>query len=83
MNIGGELTSLIKTIDYSSKQELLDKLRNLRDEVKRYPKAEKSVIMPHLAVAIQQAFYTSEWELINFKKFLLQTNKKQWRKNGN
>lgn len=72
MNVGGELTSLIKTIDFASKQELLSKLRTFRDEVKKYPKEEKTIILPHLAVAIQQAFYTSEWELIHFKKFLLE-----------
>lgn len=72
MGIGGELTSLIKTIDYSSKPELLEKLRFLRDEVKKYPKLERKQIMPHLAVAIQQAFYSSEWELLNYKKFLTQ-----------
>lgn len=72
MNVGGELTALLKAIDFDTKQELLNKLRTLRNEVKKYSKEEKKIIMPHLSVAIQQAFYTSEWELIHFKKFLEQ-----------
>lgn len=70
MGIGGELTSLIKVLDFSSKQELLDKLRELRQEVKTYRKIERNQILPHLAIAIQQAFYCSEWELLQYKNFL-------------
>ena len=69
LNIGGELAFILQDIDYSSKQDLLDKLRTLRDELKEYPKDEKQNIRPILAVAIQQAFYFSEWELMNYKKF--------------
>lgn len=75
MGIGGELTSLIRVIDFSSKKELLDKLRQLREELRTYHKKERQQIMPHLAVAIQQAFYSSEWELLNYKKFLTQKQK--------
>lgn len=72
MSIGGELTSLIRNIEFASKADLLNQLRNLRNEVKQYPKEERKTIMPHLAVAIQQAFYTSEWELIHYKQYLTQ-----------
>ena len=74
LNIGGELASILQDIDYSSKQDLLDKLRTLRDELKEYPKDEKQNIRPILAVAIQQAFYFSEWELMNYKKFIDKKN---------
>lgn len=74
LNIGGELAFILQDIDYSSKQDLLDKLRTLRDELKEYPKDEKQNIRPILAVAIQQAFYFSEWELMNYKKFIDKKN---------
>ena len=35
---------------------------------------EKQNIRPILAVAIQQAFYFSEWELMNYKKFIDKKN---------
>lgn len=69
LNIGGELAFILQDIDYNSKQELLEKLRGLRDELKDYPKEEKERIKPILAVAIQQAFYSSEWELMRYKSF--------------
>ena len=74
LNIGGELAFILQDIDYSSKRDLLDKLRTLRDELKEYPKDEKQNIRPILAVAIQQAFYFSEWELMNYKKFIDKKN---------
>jgi len=69
LNIGGELAFILQDIDYTSKQDLLDKLRTMRDSLKDYPKEERKEIRPILAVAIQQAFYFSEWELMNYKKF--------------
>ena len=74
LNIGGELAFILQDIDYSSKQDLLDKLRTMRDELKDYSKEEKQNIRPILAVAIQQAFYFSEWELMNYKKFIDKKN---------
>ena len=74
LNIGGELAFILQDIDYTSKQDLLDKLRTMRDELKDYSKEEKQNIRPILAVSIQQAFYFSEWELMNYKKFIDKKN---------
>lgn len=68
MRLGGELAFLLTDIEYESKRELLDKLRIMRDNLQNYPKDERIKIKPILAVSIQQAFYTSEWELLRFKK---------------
>ena len=43
LNIGGELASILQDIDYSSKQDLLEKLRKLRDDLKDYPKEIKNL----------------------------------------
>lgn len=72
LNIGGELAFVLQNIDYSSKKDLLDKLRAIRDDLKNYD--EKKEIRPILAVSIQQAFYSSNWELMKYKDFL------NWRK---
>lgn len=68
MRLGGELAFILSDIDYSSKQELLDILRKKRDELQEYPKEDRIKIKPYLAVAIQQAFYASEYELLRFKR---------------
>ena len=74
MSIGGELIILLKEIDYDSKKELLDKLREMRSELKTYPKAERRLIKPLLNVALQQAYYTSEFDLLKVKRHIVKRN---------
>ena len=81
MAIGGELLSLLKDIDYNSKQELLDKLRAMRDDLKNYPKRERRKIKSFLHVAIQQTFYTTEYALMQYKKSITKRDK-LWKKNA-
>ncbi len=69
LNIGGELAFVLQDIDYNSKKDLLDRLRNIREDLRDYPKEEKNNLRPILAVSIQQAFYASEWELMRYKNF--------------
>ena len=69
LNIGGELAFILQDIDYNSKQDLLEKLRALRDSLKDYKDEEKQMLRPLLSVSIQQAFYSSQWELMRYKKF--------------
>lgn len=68
MRLGGELAFLLTDIDYSSKAELLEKLRAMREGLQDYPKEERLKVRPNLAVAIQQAFYASEYQLLRFKR---------------
>ena len=71
LNIGGELSFILQDIDYTSKKDLLDKLRAMRDDLQNYPKEERLKIKPILAISIQQAFYASEWELMRYRKLLI------------
>ena len=48
MRLGGELSFLLTDIDYSSKQELLDKLRTMRDGLQEVPKEERLKVRPNL-----------------------------------
>ena len=64
---GGELASLIPTIEYSSKRELLEKLRKIREGVRGHTEFD-NFFRENLGVAIQQCFYTSERELLMQKK---------------
>lgn len=68
MRLGGELAFLLTDIEYSSKAELLEKLRTMRESLQDYPKEERLKVRPNLVVAIQQAFYASEYQLLRFKR---------------
>lgn len=70
LNIGGELAFVLADIEYSSKQDLLTKLRVLRDDLKNYAPENRNLIKPILAVSVQQAFYITNWELMRYKEFL-------------
>ena len=62
LNIGGELAFILQDIDYASN-------RAIREDLKNYDEEQKKIIKPILAVSIQQAFYSSNWELMNYKSF--------------
>lgn len=70
LNIGGELAFVLSDIEYSSKQDLLTKLRTLRDDLKNNAPEDRKLIKPILAVSVQQAFYITNWELMRYKEFL-------------
>ena len=63
---GGELASLIPTIEYSSKRELLEKLRKIREGIKGHTEFD-DFFRENIGVAIQQCFYISEKDLLSQK----------------
>ena len=67
--IYGELVPIIEAIDYSSKDELLHKLRTMRDDTVRLAPADRRVVKQMLGIAIQEVCFTSEYELLRYKKF--------------
>lgn len=82
MNIGGELAFILQDINFSSKQDLLTKLRTLRESLKEYTPEERQSIRPILAVSIQQAFYISDWELMRYKEYLSKRSDNEQNKNN-
>ncbi len=82
MNIGGELAFILQDINFSSKQDLLTKLRTLRESLKEYTPEERQSIRPILAVSIQQAFYISDWELMRYKEYLSKRSANEQNKNN-
>lgn len=82
MNIGGELAFILQDINFSSKQDLLTKLRALRESLKEYTPEERQSIRPILAVSIQQAFYISDWELMRYKEYLSKRSANEQNKNN-
>ena len=77
--IGGELSVLLREIKFNSKQELLCELKLLKKEVYLYKKEDRNKILPHLEIAIEQAYYTKEKVLLRHKNLLTRGNNK-WKK---
>ena len=73
----GELSNFIKDIDFSSKQELIGKLKAICKDVKNYPKEAIKPMRDLLNVALQQAYYASESDLLYYKKRQQKLNNKE------
>lgn len=75
--INGEIVPIIEAIDYQSKSELLQKLRNMREDAVRLAPADCRVIKQMIGIAIQEVCYTSEYELLRYKSYTQFKNKKK------
>lgn len=74
----GELNLLIESINFRSKDELIKKLRDMRDSTSRLAPAERGAIKQMIGIGIQQACYCTEKELLRYKAFL--EDKKSYKK---
>lgn len=72
--MGGELKAIIETIDFSSKNELLENLRKLRESTVKLASQERSAVKEIIGVGIQQAYYTTEKELLRYKRYVSKRN---------
>ena len=68
--ISGEIVPIIEAIDYQSKDELLQKLRSMRDDTVRLAPDDRRVVKQMIGIAIQEVCYTSEYELLRYKRFM-------------
>ena len=67
--INGEIVPIIEAIDYASKDELLEKLRNMRNDTVRLTPEDRRVVKQMIGIAIQEVCYTSEYELLRYKRY--------------
>ena len=67
--IGGEIVPILEAIEFSSKDELLTKLRDMREATVRLAPADRRVVKQMLGIAIQEVCYTSERELLRYKGY--------------
>lgn len=73
LNMSGEVLAFINEIDFKSKRDLIDKLRDMRENVNNYEPSKRNTIKQMLGVAIQQVFRCQKEELdkyIQFKKLI-------------
>lgn len=68
--MNGEIIPIIETIDFTTKTELLAKLRTMRDSAGKLPQADRRVVKDMLGVAIQEVYFTPGKELMRFKHYL-------------
>mgnify|MGYP006987513953 FL=1 len=67
--IGGEIVPILEAIEFSSKDELLTKLRDMREATVRLAPSDRRVVKQMLGIAIQEVCYTSERELRRYKGY--------------
>lgn len=68
--MNGEIIPIIETIDFTTKTELLTKLRAMRDSAGKLPQADRRIVKDMLGVAIQEVYFTPGKELMRFKHYL-------------
>lgn len=76
LRFSGELVSFLDLVDFESKQELLNKVKQVREDIAPLPYFEREVFRKMLAVAVQGIYYTSEARLLKFKNYLNKSKNK-------
>lgn len=70
MLISGELMTIIAFVEFKNKNELLLKLRELRDKTLKFSPRKRAVIKQMIGISIQEAYFAKEEDLIAYKEFL-------------
>jgi len=67
--MSGEIISFLDILEFKSKKELLDKLREIRESTINMDPHEREIIRKMLSVAVQEVYYTGEQKLLKYKNF--------------
>lgn len=70
LRFSGELVPFIDLVEFESKKDLLDKIKQIREEIISLPYFDRETFRKMLAVAVQEIYYTGEEKLLRFKKHL-------------
>lgn len=76
LRFSGELVSFLDLVDFESKQDLLNKIKLVREDISPLPYFEREVFRKMLSVAVQGIYYTSEAKLLKFKNHLNKSKNK-------
>lgn len=69
LRINGEITTFLNDCDFKDKNEFMDKLRALRKSPNLAPNCKYDPFYDMIGVAIQQAFYVNEKQLMRYKNY--------------
>jgi len=72
LRVNGEITNFIDSLEFTTKDEFLDKLRALRKNVNLRPNCDYDEFYQMIGIAIQQAFYTNSNQLLRYKDYCKQ-----------
>lgn len=68
--MSGEIMPIIEDIDFSTKTELLEKLRAMRVSAGKLVPEDRCVVKDMLGVAIQEVYFTPGKEVMRFKHYV-------------
>lgn len=69
LRINGEIATFLDDIDFTNKDELMEKLRILRKAPNLAPNTSYETFYNIIGVAIQQAYYTNPKQLERYKGY--------------
>ncbi|MCM1556927.1 MAG: hypothetical protein NC087_05275 [Anaeroplasma bactoclasticum] len=69
LRINGEITTFLDDIEFATKEELMEKLRNLRKAPNLASNTDYQDFYNIIGVAIQQAYYTNPKQIERYKKY--------------
>ena len=70
MLMSGELMSVIGCINFKNRDELLKKLRAIRDGVVKFAPPKRYILKKLIGISIQEVYFTSETDIMNYKNYL-------------
>lgn len=68
--MNGEIMSIVEAIDFTTKTELLTKLRAMRESSVKLSADDRRVVKEMLGVAIQEVYFTPAKEVMKFKYYI-------------
>jgi hypothetical protein len=79
--MSGELMSVIGNINFKDRDELLQKLRTIRDSVVKFAPPKRYLLKKLIGISIQQVYFSSEQDIMNYKNYL-DSRKNSMKKRG-
>jgi hypothetical protein len=67
--LSGEIVTFIETLDFTSKSELLERLRTMRKNTVCLSPKDRQVVKQMIGVAVQQVFHTPENVLLQYAHY--------------
>lgn len=69
LRISGEILTFINDTEFIDKQDLLQKLRNMRENLQYFEPSRRNTLKQMVGIAIQQVYRCSEKELNYYNDF--------------
>ncbi|MCL2369682.1 MAG: hypothetical protein FWC80_00400 [Firmicutes bacterium] len=71
MMISGETMPFVEALDFGSKDELLEKLQDIKKRASGLSQPDRLIVEEMIMASIEEIEYCDEHELLNFKQYLV------------